>query len=54
MAETLQALTEAAERFVMSMPASKKRQEERTALLKAIAQAHRLLSAGVCIETECE
>jgi hypothetical protein len=39
MAETLQALTAAAERFVASVPSSKKLQEERTALLEAIVQA---------------
>jgi hypothetical protein len=44
MAETLQALTAAAERFVTSVPPSKKLQEERTALLEAIIQAQQLLS----------
>jgi hypothetical protein len=44
MAETLQALTAAAERFVGSVPPSKKLQEERSALLEAIIQAQRLLS----------
>ena len=39
MAETLQALTAAAERFVASVPPSKKLQEERSALLEAIIQA---------------
>jgi hypothetical protein len=39
MAETLQALTAAAERFVASVPPSKKLQEERRALLEAIIQA---------------
>jgi hypothetical protein len=39
MAETLQALTAAAERFVASVPPSKKLQEERNALLEAIVQA---------------
>ena len=42
MAETLQALTAAAERFVVSVPPSKKLQEERTALLEAIIQAQQL------------
>ena len=42
MAETLQALTAAAERFVASVPPSKKLQEERTALLEAIIQAQQL------------
>jgi hypothetical protein len=42
MAETLQALTAAAERFVASVPPSKKLQEERSALLEAIIQAQRL------------
>ena len=42
MAETLQALTVAAERFVAKVPPSKKLQEERTALLEAIIQAQRL------------
>ena len=42
MAETLQALTAAAERFVASVPPSKKLQEERTALLEAIIRAQRL------------
>ena len=42
MAETLQALTAAAERFVASVPPSKKLQEERSALLKAIIQAQQL------------
>ena len=41
-AETLQALTAAAERFVASVPPSKKLQEERTALLEAIIRAQRL------------
>jgi hypothetical protein len=44
MAETLQALTAAAERFVASVPPSKKLQEERNILLEAIIQAQRLLS----------
>jgi hypothetical protein len=44
MAETLQALTAAAERFVASVPESKKRHGERAALLEAITQAQRLLS----------
>ena len=44
MAETLQALTAAAERFVASVPPSKKLQEERRALLEAIIQAQQLLS----------
>jgi hypothetical protein len=42
MAETLQVLTAAAERFVASVPPSKKLQEERTALLEAIIQAQQL------------
>ncbi len=44
MAETLQALTDAAERFVATVPASKARHKERAALLKAITQAQRRLS----------
>jgi HsdM N-terminal domain len=44
MAEALQALTEAAERFVGNVPPSKKLQEERGALLEAIIQARQLLS----------
>ena len=44
MTETLQTLTAAAKRFVATVPASKKRQEERDALLEAITQAQRLLS----------
>ena len=44
MAETLQTLTEAAERFVNRLPRSKKLEEERTALLDAITQAQWLLS----------
>ena len=44
MAERLQALTAAAERFVASVPPSKKLQEERDALLEAIIQAQQLLS----------
>lgn len=44
MAEALQALTEAADAFVATVPVSKKRHKERTALLKAIRQAQRLLS----------
>lgn len=44
MAEALQILTAAAERFVTPGPALKKRHKERTALLKAIMQARRLLS----------
>ena len=44
MAERLQALTAAAERFVASVPPSKKLQEERRALLEAIIQAQQLLS----------
>ncbi len=39
MAETLQALTAAAERFVAKVLPSKKLQEERSALLEAIVQA---------------
>ena len=42
MAEALQALTAAAERFVASVPPSKKLQEERTALLEAIIRAQQL------------
>ena len=42
--EMLQNLTAAAERFVAGVPASKQRHKERTALLKAITQAQRLLS----------
>ena len=42
--EMLQSLTAAAERFVAGVPASKQRHKDRTALLKAIAQAQRLLS----------
>jgi hypothetical protein len=42
MAETLQALMAAAERFVASVPPSKKLQEERSALLEAIIQAQQL------------
>lgn len=42
MAETLQALTAAAERFVASVPPSKKLQEKRAALLEAIVQAQQL------------
>jgi hypothetical protein len=44
MAEMLQALTAAAERFVASVPPSKKLQEERTALLEAIIRAQQFLS----------
>ena len=44
MAETLQDLTAAAERFMASVPPSKKLQEERSALLEAIIQAQQLLS----------
>lgn len=44
MAETLQTLTEAAERFVALVPSSKKRQAERKALLAAITQARQVLS----------
>lgn len=44
MAETLQTLTEAAERFVNCLPRSKKLEAERTALLDAITQARWLLS----------
>lgn len=44
MVEMLQILTAAAERFVAAVPASKQRHKERTALLKAITQAQRLLS----------
>lgn len=47
MVGTLQALTDAAEQFVATVPASKKRHKERAALLKAITQAQRLLSGGV-------
>jgi len=43
LAEMLQTLTAAAARFVATVPASKKRHKERTALLKAITQAQRLL-----------
>lgn len=44
MAETLQALTAAAERFAASVPPSKKINEERNALLDAITQAQQLLT----------
>jgi hypothetical protein len=44
MAETLQTLTAAAERFVARVPPSKKLQKERSALLEAIILAQRLLS----------
>jgi hypothetical protein len=44
MAETLKALTAAAERFVMSVRPTKKLQEERSALMEAIIQAQQLLS----------
>lgn len=44
LAEMLQILTAAAERFVAMVPASKTRHKERTALLKAITQAQRFLS----------
>ena len=44
MAETLQLLTAAAERFVTSVRPSKKLQEERSALLETIVQAQQLLS----------
>ena len=44
--ETLQTLTGSAERFVNSLPQSKKTSNELNALLNAIAQAQRLLSAG--------
>ena len=44
MAEMLQTLTAAAERFVASVPPSKKLKEERSALLEAIIQAQQLLS----------
>jgi hypothetical protein len=42
MAETLQALTTAAERFMAKVPPSKKLQKERSALLEAIVQARQL------------
>jgi hypothetical protein len=41
--KVLQVLTVAAERFVATVPASKKPHKERTALLKAIGQAQRYL-----------
>ena len=44
MREILRTLTVAAKEFVATVPASKKRQEERDALLEAITQAQRLLS----------
>lgn len=44
MVEMLRGLTAAAERFVASVPPSKKLQEERSALLKAITQAQQLMS----------
>jgi nitrogenase molybdenum-iron protein alpha/beta subunit len=44
MAEMLQALTAAAERFVTSVPPSEKLQEERSALLEAIVHAQQRLS----------
>ena len=44
MGEILRTLTVAAKEFVATVPASKKRQEERDALLEAITQAQRLLS----------
>lgn len=43
--ETLQTLTEAADRFVNSLPRSKKTGKELTVLLDAITQAQRLLLA---------
>ncbi len=42
MAETLQALTAAAERFVAKVPSSKKLKKERSELLEAIIQAQQL------------
>lgn len=42
MAEMLQALTAAAERFMAKVPPSKKLQKERSALLEAIVQARQL------------
>lgn len=44
MAETLQALTDAAEQFLAVVPALKKVGRERKALLKAISQAQERLS----------
>lgn len=44
MAETLQTLTEAAERFLANVPPSKKANGERSALLEAITHARQLLS----------
>jgi hypothetical protein len=44
MAEMLRKLTAAAEQFVATVPASKKRNKERTALLTAITHAQRYLS----------
>lgn len=44
MAETLRALTTAAERFVVSVPPSKKLNQERKALLKAITHAEQHLA----------
>lgn len=44
MAGALQTLTAAAEGFVATVPVSKKRHKERSALLKAIAQARRHLT----------
>lgn len=43
LADALQALSQAAERFSESVPASKSNQKERAALLKAIGEANRLL-----------
>ena len=45
-AETLQAVTVAAERFIDSVPVSMESQKERAALLKAIAQAQSVLADG--------
>ncbi|MDR4479155.1 MAG: hypothetical protein R3B37_05325 [Nitrospira sp.] len=44
MAETLQALTGAAERFVNGVPYVQELDKERNALLEAITQAHQILS----------
>lgn len=44
--ETLQALTAAASRFVAGVRPTQKLDEERSALLEAIAQAQRLLSGN--------
>ncbi|MFO0707856.1 MAG: hypothetical protein U0412_13490 [Nitrospira sp.] len=54
LAQTLAALTDAAERFVDAVPVSKEQRKERTALVRAIARAHAALADGAGDEATAE